>query len=244
MQTLPFRGAGLLRGFLVLLVTVLAVAVTVPAQETRGAIRGRVVDASGAVIPNAAVGATNVATNVTVSTMSNADGNSSRRCRLCAGSTWKRWRGGKAIWGLASAHRASRPRQRPSHPVAEAGRGSMRASMNSPIARDIPLDGTCGTPPPPRKFETGTGASHRENGGSKASTRTLRLPKTIVPQPRPAQNLREVGGCITDLGKSAPVVRSLTVAALYSLPTRDARNRAATARQRLVSLTRGNPQIG
>src|SRR6266545_1856829 len=43
-------------------------------------------------------------------------------------------------------------------------------------------------------------------------------------------------GCITDLGKSAPVVRSLAVAALDSLPTRDARNRAATARDRFVSL--------
>jgi hypothetical protein len=46
-----------------------------PAQETRGAIRGRVVDSSAAVVPNATVGATNIATNVTVSTQSNSDGN-------------------------------------------------------------------------------------------------------------------------------------------------------------------------
>jgi hypothetical protein len=44
-------------------------------QETRGTIRGRVVDATGAVIANVSVSATNVATNVTISTTSNADGN-------------------------------------------------------------------------------------------------------------------------------------------------------------------------
>jgi len=45
------------------------------AQETRGTVLGRVVDASGAVVPRVAVRATNAATNVTVSTQSNAEGN-------------------------------------------------------------------------------------------------------------------------------------------------------------------------
>src|SRR6478672_11974722 len=45
------------------------------AQETRGSIRGRVIDSSGAVIPNVKLGATNLATNVTVSTVSNSEGN-------------------------------------------------------------------------------------------------------------------------------------------------------------------------
>ncbi|HEU0140705.1 MAG TPA: TonB-dependent receptor [Bryobacteraceae bacterium] len=46
-----------------------------PAQETRGSIQGRVTDTSGAVIPGTVVHATNKATNVTVSTRSNAEGN-------------------------------------------------------------------------------------------------------------------------------------------------------------------------
>ncbi len=41
-------------------------------QEPRGTILGRVVDPSGAVIPNAAVKITNVATGVTVSVVTNA----------------------------------------------------------------------------------------------------------------------------------------------------------------------------
>ena len=45
-----------------------------PAQETRGSIRGRVSDTSGAVIPSAAVRAINSATNVAVSSQSNAEG--------------------------------------------------------------------------------------------------------------------------------------------------------------------------
>ena len=45
------------------------------AQETRGRILGRVIDASGAVIPGATVRATNTATNVSVSTQSNTEGN-------------------------------------------------------------------------------------------------------------------------------------------------------------------------
>lgn len=45
------------------------------AQETRGSIVGRVLDSSGAVIPGVSVRATNTATNVTVSTQSNAQGN-------------------------------------------------------------------------------------------------------------------------------------------------------------------------
>ena len=59
----------------VLWITFLAVAAVLPAQETRCAIRGRVVDSSAAVVQNATVGATNIATNVTVSTQSNSDGN-------------------------------------------------------------------------------------------------------------------------------------------------------------------------
>ena len=44
------------------------------AQETRGSIRGRITDSSGAVVPNATVKATNIATNITVETRTNNDG--------------------------------------------------------------------------------------------------------------------------------------------------------------------------
>lgn len=59
----------------IVMAALLTLAASLPAQETRGSIRGRVIDSSGAVIPNATVGAINIATNVTVSTQSNADGN-------------------------------------------------------------------------------------------------------------------------------------------------------------------------
>jgi len=44
------------------------------AQETRGTILGRVTDASGSVIPGVTIRATNIATNVSVTTQSNAEG--------------------------------------------------------------------------------------------------------------------------------------------------------------------------
>jgi hypothetical protein len=47
----------------------------VTAQETRGAILGRVVDTTGAVVPGVSVRATNTATNVTAAAESNAEGN-------------------------------------------------------------------------------------------------------------------------------------------------------------------------
>ena len=75
MKALWLDRSGLLCRLSALLMTLLAVAVVLPAQETRGAIRGRVMDASAAVVPNVTVGATNIATNVTVSTQSNAEGN-------------------------------------------------------------------------------------------------------------------------------------------------------------------------
>lgn len=53
----------------------LALALSLAAQETRGTILGRVTDPSGAVIANADVRATNVATGVTVSAKSNEAGN-------------------------------------------------------------------------------------------------------------------------------------------------------------------------
>jgi len=52
-----------------------ALAGMLAAQETRGTILGRVTDSSGAVIPGVTVRLTNAATNVTVSTRSNAEGN-------------------------------------------------------------------------------------------------------------------------------------------------------------------------
>ena len=60
---------------LIIGLAVLMAAAAMQAQETRGTIRGRIVDSSGAVIPNVKVGATNLATNVTVSTSSNGEGN-------------------------------------------------------------------------------------------------------------------------------------------------------------------------
>src|SRR5689334_3158938 len=47
----------------------------VPAQEFRGAILGRVSDASGAVVPGAAVKVTNEVTNVVTETRTNHEGN-------------------------------------------------------------------------------------------------------------------------------------------------------------------------
>lgn len=45
------------------------------AQDPRGTIVGQITDTTGAVVPNAKVSATNLATNVTVGTTSNSDGN-------------------------------------------------------------------------------------------------------------------------------------------------------------------------
>ena len=75
MKTLWFYRSGLVCRLSTLLMSLFAVATVLPAQETRGAIRGRVMDASGGVVPNVTVGATNIATNVTVSAQSNTEGN-------------------------------------------------------------------------------------------------------------------------------------------------------------------------
>ncbi len=45
------------------------------AQETRGNIQGRIADTTNAAVPNASVKATNTATNVTIETRSNSEGN-------------------------------------------------------------------------------------------------------------------------------------------------------------------------
>jgi hypothetical protein len=57
------------------LVTIFSLAGVAVAQETRGTILGRVTDSSAAVIPGVSITATNTATNVVVSTRSNAEGN-------------------------------------------------------------------------------------------------------------------------------------------------------------------------
>src|SRR5947207_14380584 len=75
MKSLWFYRSGLVCRLSTLLLRLFAVAAVLPAQETRGAIRGRVMDASGGVVPNVTVGATNIATNVTVSAQSNTEGN-------------------------------------------------------------------------------------------------------------------------------------------------------------------------
>lgn len=69
------RSAALVCRLWVVCLAILVAATALLAQETRGTIRGRVVDSSGAVIPGATIRATNIATNVTVSGQSNADGN-------------------------------------------------------------------------------------------------------------------------------------------------------------------------
>jgi len=55
---------------------ILALSLGLPlcAQEFRGTVLGRVVDASNAVVPNATVTVTNTATNTSVNTQSGADG--------------------------------------------------------------------------------------------------------------------------------------------------------------------------
>src|SRR5712691_4719782 len=45
-----------------------------PAQESRGSISGQVTDASGAVVPGVAVSATNTATNLSVSAITDPGG--------------------------------------------------------------------------------------------------------------------------------------------------------------------------
>src|SRR5690348_5761693 len=55
--------------------TFLAVAPPNCAQESRASIVGRVTDASGAVVPGAAVTATNQTTNVATRALCNSDGN-------------------------------------------------------------------------------------------------------------------------------------------------------------------------
>ncbi len=56
------------------LLALLAPLVLLAQQDNRGTITGRVIDASGAAVPGAAVRATNLATNVTISSESNAEG--------------------------------------------------------------------------------------------------------------------------------------------------------------------------
>ena len=57
------------------LLILLSLAGVLAAQETRASILGRATDASGAVIPGVSIRATNTATNVVVSSRSNAEGN-------------------------------------------------------------------------------------------------------------------------------------------------------------------------
>src|SRR4029077_18670018 len=60
---------------LALIVLVLGTVLTVPAQETRGAVQGRVADSSGGSISGAQVRAVNPATGVEVTTTTNGSGN-------------------------------------------------------------------------------------------------------------------------------------------------------------------------
>ena len=59
----------------VLLLAVLMVAAPAPAQESRGAILGRITDSSGAIVPDGSLQVTNLATGVTMKGLSNAEGN-------------------------------------------------------------------------------------------------------------------------------------------------------------------------
>src|SRR5262245_4616774 len=60
--------------WLAILVCCVGVSTSAAAQEFRGAVTGRIVDASGAVLPGVTVTATNVATNVVSTRTSNAEG--------------------------------------------------------------------------------------------------------------------------------------------------------------------------
>lgn len=68
-QTLNFPFAHAIVGMLVLL------SLPLGAQESRASIQGRVNDASGAVVPHAAVVVKNVGTNVSLKTTTNDEGN-------------------------------------------------------------------------------------------------------------------------------------------------------------------------
>jgi Carboxypeptidase regulatory-like domain len=61
-------------GFVVAAIVVLATSTAASAQEARGAIQGRVVDASGAAVPGATVEVKNLATGVVTPTVSNEEG--------------------------------------------------------------------------------------------------------------------------------------------------------------------------
>ena len=70
-RTRPF---GTLCSVLVLLATMLFFSKIGHAQLTTGAISGTVVDASGAVVPGASIRIRNLATGITVSSITNSDG--------------------------------------------------------------------------------------------------------------------------------------------------------------------------
>jgi hypothetical protein len=64
-----------IRNSILVLLSILAAALPIYAQETRGAIQGRVVDSTGAAVAGAEVRATNIATGIEVSAKSNESGN-------------------------------------------------------------------------------------------------------------------------------------------------------------------------
>ena len=70
-------GPGLRRVFTALACAAACLAMLVPAatQESRGSITGKVTDASGAIVPGAAVTATNADTNLSVGATTDAGGN-------------------------------------------------------------------------------------------------------------------------------------------------------------------------
>ena len=76
MRFLQFpRGSGMKLSFSALVIYLLTLAGSAPAQESRASIIGRVTDSSGGVVPGAKITATHQDTNVAVHSVSNAEGN-------------------------------------------------------------------------------------------------------------------------------------------------------------------------
>src|SRR5258708_11507785 len=67
-------GGGAMKRFICVVLAVAAASLSASAQDFRGAITGRVLDSSNARLPGVTVTATNVATNVTSSTITNGEG--------------------------------------------------------------------------------------------------------------------------------------------------------------------------
>src|SRR6266850_718825 len=74
MVSCPAQGGGFMKRVICVMLALAAASLTASAQDFRGAVTGRVVDSSNARMPGVTVTATNVATNVASTTVTNGEG--------------------------------------------------------------------------------------------------------------------------------------------------------------------------